>query len=374
MKVKPKKKKFNFLPDYISSMVWGFSLLLSIYTLIVYTLSYLLIFSHWIAGFLMMSLPIAQFLVFATFLYWLIQRPKRALLPFAILVIGYGFYDRTYAKNNPLLSLEKDFSLLTYNAYGMFSGYSNPNDKGLKELKLFLGANSSEIKCFQEFYFNEGRKEYENLQYLTKNTPYYINKAFNQDAYDQGEEMGLAIFSKYPIIKHGGDEFENSTNGYLWADININGQVIKVINVQLYSMSIRLGNVTNQLKIQNYDVAGTESRGILSSLKKGFIFHKKEIDVLNEIIRESPYPVILTGDLNETPYGYVYGTLRERMENAFETAGRGYGFTLARAPYFIRIDNQFYTKEIAATRFETLSDIKFSDHYPILGDYKLREE
>lgn len=377
MNPKPKKvrkKKFNFLPDYISSLVWGFTLLLSLYTLIVYSLSYLLIFSHWIAGFLMMSLPIAQFLTFLVFIYWLIQRPKRALVPFLVLAIGYGFYGRTYVNNSLPLSDEKGFSVLTYNTFGMFSGYSDPKSKGLNSLKNFLESNTAEIKCFQEFYYNSKRQDYKSLDYLTKNTPHFVNISFDKDFYDKEEEMGLAIFSKYPILEHGGEEFENSTNGYIWANIKIGDQIIKVINVQLFSMSIRIGKVASQLKTQNYEVAGNESRGILSSLKKGFIFHKKEIDIINELIRESEYPVIVTGDINETPYGYVYGTLRERLNNAFEVSGRGYGFTLARAPYFVRIDNQFYSDELNSTRFETLSDIKYSDHYPIIGDYQFSEE
>lgn len=376
MNLKPKKvrkKKFNFLPDYISSLVWGFTLVISIYSLIVYTLSYLLIFSHWTAGFLMMSLPVAQFSVFACFIYWLIQRPKRSLVPFLILVIGYGFYGRTYA-NNPLpIDPEKDFSVLDYNTFGMYSGYKDANDRGLPELKNFLKTYPAEIKCFQEFYYNKNRKDFKNLSYLLEDTPYFVKLGFDKDAYDKTEEMGLAIFSKYPILAHGGKEFENSTNGYIWADIKIGKKIIKVINIQLFSMSIRIGKVANQLKTQNFEIASDEGKGILSSLKKGFIFHKKEIDIINEIIRESEYPVILTGDLNETPYGYVYGTLRERLNNAFETAGRGYGFTLARAPYFIRIDNQFYSDELEATYFETLSDIKFSDHYPVAAQYRFIE-
>jgi endonuclease/exonuclease/phosphatase (EEP) superfamily protein YafD len=84
------------------------------------------------------------------------------------------------------------------------------------------------------------------------------------------------------------------------------------------------------------------------------------------------YPVILVGDLNETPYGWAYGTLRERLKNSFEEAGRGFGFTLNRSPYLVRIDNQFCSAEWQVTQFRTLRNIPYSDHFPVIADYTLK--
>jgi endonuclease/exonuclease/phosphatase (EEP) superfamily protein YafD len=84
------------------------------------------------------------------------------------------------------------------------------------------------------------------------------------------------------------------------------------------------------------------------------------------------YPVIVVGDLNETPYGWAYGTLRERLKNSFEEAGRGFGFTLNRSPFLVRIDNQFYSKDFTVKQFVTLRNINYSDHFPIAADYELK--
>jgi endonuclease/exonuclease/phosphatase family metal-dependent hydrolase len=63
--------------------------------------------------------------------------------------------------------------------------------------------------------------------------------------------------------------------------------------------------------------------------------------------------------------------VRDRLENAFERAGNGFGFTLNRSPKFVRIDNQFFSDKIKIQSFTTHSEIKYSDHYPISASYQL---
>jgi endonuclease/exonuclease/phosphatase family metal-dependent hydrolase len=179
------------------------------------------------------------------------------------------------------------------------------------------------------------------------------------------------VFSKYPIIHEEGEQFENSANGYLLTDIVKDKDTIRVINMQLWSMGIRVNKMTSKIRLQDYTDAQKEGRGIISSLRKGFIEHNKEMDQINRLIQKSPYPTLVVGDLNETPSGWAYGTIRERLQNSFEEAGSGFGFTLNRSPYLVRIDNQFFSKEWKATNFQTLRNIKYSDHFPTVGQYVL---
>jgi endonuclease/exonuclease/phosphatase (EEP) superfamily protein YafD len=93
--------------------------------------------------------------------------------------------------------------------------------------------------------------------------------------------------------------------------------------------------------------------------------------MVERLIDESVYPVILCGDFNETPYGNAYGNIRDRLKNAFEERGNGFGFTLNRSPRIVRIDNQFCSESIKVLDFQTFSDIMYSDHLPILGRYQV---
>jgi len=64
--------------------------------------------------------------------------------------------------------------------------------------------------------------------------------------------MGLVVFSKYPIIHEEGEQFENSANGYLLTDIVKDQDTIRVINLQLWSMGIRVNKMTSKIRLQDY--------------------------------------------------------------------------------------------------------------------------
>jgi endonuclease/exonuclease/phosphatase family metal-dependent hydrolase len=320
-----------------------------------------------------MTMPYAQILCFISLIYWIFQRAKRALLPLIVLVLGYGFIQRSIAFQSPKASLENSVKVLDYNVYGMFSNTYEGNEDNLSNLKKFMRDYNADIKCFQEFYSNPGRKQFRSVDYMKDAYPHYAFIPLKEEDYDKNEKMGIAIFSKYPIINKIGKQFDNTSNGYLMTDIAMMRDTIRVINLQLWSMGIRVGKVTGKIREQDYEDAKKESRGILASLKKGFIHHKKEMDQINRLIQQSPYPIIVAGDLNETPYGWAYGTIRERLKNAFEEAGNGLGFTLNRSPYFVRIDNQFFSDDWEILQFKTLTNIKYSDHFPVFAEYTIKK-
>jgi endonuclease/exonuclease/phosphatase (EEP) superfamily protein YafD len=177
----------------------------------------------------------------------------------------------------------------------------------------------------------------------------------------------VATFSRHPIIDEGRHVF-SSFNGMVWTDINLGDDTIRVINVHLQSMGIRVRRV---LEKDEMSEVKAETRSVLGALKAGFKARQAEVHLVEEQIDQSPYPVVVTGDFNDTPYSVVYERLRRRLPNAFEDAGHGFGFTLNRAPRTIRIDNQFYDPRLQVLDFETHRDQPHSDHYPVEGKYVL---
>jgi endonuclease/exonuclease/phosphatase family metal-dependent hydrolase len=355
----------------ISSLIWLGTLPLCLYTLLTYLLSYSLIVEHWFAGFIMMTMPYAQLLCLISLIYWIFKRAKRALLPLIVLALGYGFIGRTISFNQPVATLAKPLTVMSYNVFGMYSNEYEAKKEQLEDLKKFIRDYDADIKCFQEFYSHSDRKAFHTVSFLKEKYPHYAFIPLKKQLFDSHEKMGLVVFSKYPIIHEEGEQFENSANGYLLTDIVKDQDTIRVINLQLWSMGIRVNKMTSKIRLQDYTDAKKEGRGIISSLRKGFIEHKKEMDKINRLIQKSPYPILVVGDLNETPSGWAYGTIRERLQNSFEAAGSGFGFTLNRSPYLVRIDDQFFSKEWKATNFQTLRNIKYSDHFPTVGQYIL---
>ena len=369
----PKTSQKSFLNKFISSLIWLGTLPLCLYTILTYVLSYSLVIDHWLAGFIMMTMPYAQILCFISLLYWVFQRAKRALLPLTVLLLGYSFIQRSIVFNSPNPLVKNSVKVLSYNVYGMYSNNYEAKKESLAKLKTFMLDYTADIKCFQEFYSHTDRKPYRSISMMTEQYPNYAFMPLKEDLFDKNEKMGLAIFTKYPIIHKEGKQFANSANGYLMVDLVIGEDTVRVINLQLWSMGIRVGKVTGKIRDQDYEDAKKEGKGIIASMRKGFIHHRDEMNQINRLIQQSQFPVIVVGDLNETPYGWAYGTIRERLNNSFEEAGRGFGFTLNRSPYLVRIDNQFFSDDWKIVQFRTLRNIHYSDHFPLIGDYILKK-
>ncbi len=192
--------------------------------------------------------------------------------------------------------------------------------------------------------------------YYSVVSPAFVNRI--------GAQFGLAIFSRYPVIHSGDIMYADSHHQHaMFADVNTGHDTIRVYNVHLQSMSI------DASKIDDFERAGEHYLDIARKLKFGFVERAKQVDNLLEHIQESPYPVIVCGDFNDVPYSYTYQTFRRHLFNAFEEAGNGLGFSYNGKLFFLRIDNQFYSNDLRAVRFDTYRDVPYSDHFPVRTMY-----
>jgi endonuclease/exonuclease/phosphatase family metal-dependent hydrolase len=63
-----------------------------------------------------------------------------------------------------------------------------------------------------------------------------------------------------------------------------------------------------------------------SRLRQAFVRRSRQVEIIVGHIRESPYPVIVTGDFNDTPVSYTYRSLRrQNLDDAFVRSGSGIG-------------------------------------------------
>ncbi|RYF62768.1 MAG: endonuclease, partial [Cytophagaceae bacterium] len=260
------------------------------------------------------------------------------------------------------------FSLLSYNVsvFGLEKYYDDTlhrEPRGTRMMSNWILAHQAPVKCFQEFFVGKEMPAFQMGDRLERAGYRYKALLHPQEA----EYVGVATFSRFPIVNHGEHVF-SSFNGMVWTDIKVGQDTIRVINVHLQSMGIRVRKVFQEDKMSGVKA---ETRSVLEALKFGFKSRQSEVRVVEACIAESPFPVIVTGDFNETPYSVVYERLRRILPNAFEDAGHGFGFTLNRAPRTIRIDNQFYDPRLQVLDFEVHRDQPYSDHFPIEGRYVL---
>lgn len=324
---------------------------------------------------IMIAIPVLWVLNFVFVIFWLITRPWRSWLSGLALLAGIVLFGaRTFAWNSPVDATNAStvFRVFSYNVQGF--GYTDDeveyahSSPRVRRTVNYVLRYDAPIKCFQEFYNSTAIADYDMISRFRKEGYRYLALLNPELANVAKGPIGVAIFSKYPIVASGREDF-GGFNGMVWADVKIGADTVSIIAVHLRSMGIRVGRVLRQNQLAGVK---QETRGVLSALRTGFIDRREQIRRVEEQVIRSRYPVVVTGDFNDTPYSVVYNRIRAVLPSTFEDAGRGFGFSYNRAPGFIRIDHQFHSPALTPLNFETINYVRYSDHYPIAGTYSRR--
>lgn len=317
------------------------------------------IFDHWIAGFVMMSLPIAVVCGLIASCYFLFKKQKMiATVGFMWIFLAFPLVKRIVGVGNREMSFKPVASLKVLSFNGESFEQSNKNGNDWSTLQ-------ADIACFQEYSPNSTIEKQ------------YANNVVKLTSFDDNKLIGLALFSQYPILKQYGKVWDRKNqpniNGFLCADIAYNQDTVRVVNVHLWSMGVRINLAVDALKKGHLKTFGMELFDSFRRLKEGFEKRDEQMKEVESYVSGSQYPVIICGDFNETPFGYSYGKLKLSFKNAFEEAGHGMGFTLNRQPYYARIDQQFFSSDWKVQSCKTMSGINISDHFPVVANYILKK-
>lgn len=256
--------------------------------------------------------------------------------------------------------------IMTYNVR-LFNYYQWEEVKSVRDTIMnFVVNQEPEIACFQEFLTvsnRNGDSEDEidqALDFLPNKHIFYTYKP------NEFSNYGLATYSKYPIIRKGSIRFRNSYNACIYTDIKIESDTVRVFNVHLQSIKLKnndyeaMDSLAHSINAQRID----EVKVISGRLKLAYMKRAQQVDELSWHIGQSPYPVIVCGDFNDTPVSYTYQQVRGKLSDAFMGSGRGIGNTYrGKLPSF-RIDFIFHSPEFESNNYKT-HKINLSDHYPV---------
>ncbi|MBC5993790.1 endonuclease/exonuclease/phosphatase family protein [Pontibacter cellulosilyticus] len=331
----------------------------------------------WPAAFIAFSLPAPLALNFLFLLYWLLRRSWLVVLPLSVFIFGWGYYARLASINfeEEVAAGAKTLQVLSFNTH-VFNAYTNHDGSEIEasmDMIEWVATHPADIICLQEFYSNRGSSTYNTISKIGNRYNRY--RFFSVSYVDRNKaDVGTAIFSKYPIVNKGVIRFgESHVNRAIWADVDVKGDTVRIYSAHLQSMSIKSQDIENTYSaIGNEESFKKEGRNLARRLKRGFVARGNQVELLLEHIRESPYPVIISGDFNDIPFSYTYNEMAEELKNAFVAAGSGIGATYNGPLPFLRIDNQFYSEALQAYDFETHYEMGLSDHFPISAKYVLQ--
>ncbi len=344
-----------------------FRIILFTTTLLVYASVLISPDKCWVAGFVSMLIPVFLLIHLITSVFLVRRFNKVFFYHLVALLVGLPFLFVTFSFHRgaqPKHSLK----IMSYNVR-VFNNYAhlrNENFESSKKMIEWSVNDDSDVKCFQEFYNRDDSEIFNVVERMRAAGWKYIH--YKKVFVDRSDaNFGIVIFSKYPIVKRGAIYDDRGLfKKTIYIDILYDHDTIRIYNAHLKSMSIDVDNVTDAEKLsRSYKKTGRQ-------LREGFVFRAGEVDLLTRHITESPHPVIFCGDLNDMPYSYTYFKLRRVLNNSFENAGRGFGFTYNGKLFFLRIDNQFYSSGIRIYDFNTFRNVKYSDHFPVKGLYSIK--
>ena len=104
--------------------------------------------------------------------------------------------------------------------------------------------------------------------------------------------------------------------------------------------------------------------GIAKRLKKSFQKRATQVEVIKKHMENSPYPIVLCGDFNDTPNSFSYHKISSEMQDSFLKKSNGIGSTFLGKINFLRIDYILHSQSIKTHSFITHKE-KLSDHKAI---------
>jgi endonuclease/exonuclease/phosphatase family metal-dependent hydrolase len=110
----------------------------------------------------------------------------------------------------------------------------------------------------------------------------------------------------------------------------------------------------------------------LKYLRLGYDERKREAVALRDSLDRMTGPIIAMGDFNDIGGSYtVRRTMGDDLNDAWWSGGLGYGFTYDMYHLLLRLDHILYSDDkLELQGVKVLSDWKYSDHYPLVADFK----
>lgn len=272
----------------------------------------------------------------------------------AVLLAAFCFGGKLFRLRfqSGLTNTDRSFILCSINLNAL--RYFDSRMDGLTELKRISKDNSIDILCMQEVEFYDAIPDSVLFSELREVFP-YIHK-----------DGTVAIASKYLIVDFLYNQFYKSYNLFSRYDIAIGTDTVRIENLHLQTSGINI--VRNEFTPQQ---SSKEKYAILKkTMKVNEGARWGQAQAVLEDAEVSPYPVIITGDMNSHPFSRVYKLLSKGRGDSFIEKGAGLGSTYRGLKGVIRTDYILHDKSIKCLGFKRLKD-NISDHIGIMSSLEI---
>lgn len=284
---------------------------------------------------LSLSFPILLILHLLLTLLWLLRFKKRGVvfLLLTILLIGptRRIVNYSFQENSP-----GSIKVITYNSKNGQNG-----EGGSRSVQEFIESEDPDVVLLQED---------------RTSLP-------EENAVKEGVSQ---IYSKHKILNSGSLITDGSNAHAHYADLEIGGKTLRVINVYLKPFQLQKSMVR---PTSDADINKEKAKKLIFRLVPTFKAHQSQVQQIRAAIDNSPYPVILGGDFNSVPNSWEYYHLIEGLEDSFVEVGKGSATSFHDYKFPIRIDYLFHSKGITPKTYEVNRSVELSDHFPVIATF-----
>ena len=314
----------------------------------------------WFAALFGMSYPYLLVVNIVFIVFWAIIKPRFILVSLIIILAGYKHIGN-YLQFSGQQTDDKGVRITSYNVKYFTGSDRFPNKENAEHILNFLRQDNADIICLQEVRLNKRQIfDFRNTRLPQIN---HMQLAHNSHA------GGLLTLTRFPILNMGEIRFKNSGNMIIFTDILMNSDTVRVFNCHLQSYRLREKeiNAIDSIDFKDRPQTKKKLRELSIKYRDAHIKRAEQATTLREYIDESPYPVIVCGDFNDTPVSFTYRTVRGDLKDSFTQSGKGTANTYnGKLPSF-RIDYILYSPKFKSYNFK-VSTIEHSDHFPISCD------
>ena len=337
----------------------------------------------WFISLLAFFFPLFLILLLVFLFIWLFLRKRYVIISLLCLLAGWknihAFFGFSLAKHDLSYKDSSNIRILTWNVRSWDEFTTKKLDASghrLPMLKL-VEKQQADILCFQEF-FEPADTAKSNIRYIQRELkfPYYYfsrDFRFRVNKY----ELGVIIFSKYPIINTYQTRFSADTNirteSLIAADIDVHHSIIRVYTTHLQSVLFKAKDFRNVEIIRNAEDSMLQaSKSLAKKLKGALGLRGYQADTVRRQLDACTLPYIICGDFNDVPNSYTYFHIRGNLQDAFIAKSFGIGRSYIHISPTLRID---YI--LPSMQFKIIQTMKlaspYSDHHAVITDLQLQE-
>lgn len=333
-------------------------------------------------GFLSIGVPYIVVVLFLYTIFWLIIKPRIAIISVLTLLIGWKQLVVIIAWHPSKNFTEKktdtnDLRIVTWNVRGMYgiSNSSYTQHRNRNEIAALVNKSDADIVCLQEFSNISLKNDpnANNIGLFTKIYPYYH---FSEDFRNKAGyyTSGTILFSKYRIIHSGKIKYEGEkAESLIYADILKNDDTIRIFTTHLQSFEFTKEDYRNIEKIKETDTEVLEaSENIYAKMKRAFSLRSRQAASVKNVLDSCAYASVICGDFNDVPNSYTYFHVRGNRQDAFLASSFGIGKSYSALAPTLRIDYILPDNHFEVKQFEMI-DEGLSDHHLLVADLSMKK-